>query len=234
MRSILTIILSPIIAFITTAFMDEPTDKYFEVNLIKNPGAEAETINQNIPYWTPSKEMPEGTLTHGIYGEIEGEWKRNCNKKCGLPANAGKSYFRLPLNEDNSSIALIQEIDLNSIKEIISDRRISIKIEGYVAGQTCGNKNCVVGSIEESFYDKENKLVDGVYSSSLDISKIISFKKGRNVMYEFKNIGSSSGLPKEAVKVVIKIKGKKEKCCEKAAIFFDNLSFVLSQGALRS
>ncbi|WP_162056276.1 hypothetical protein [Pontibacter pamirensis] len=225
--------LLPLIALTSALIGNKPPDTYFEVNLIKNPGAEEKVTGQEIPAWSVTPEMPEWRFMHGTYGEFEGEWKKGCNERCGLAPKPGKSYFRIPLDSDTPRVALYQEIDLSPISKTIEERRILAELQGYFAGTPCGNKKCVTARVVKSYYDREGKLVGGVYSANADSTLFEATERGGSNMYRFKSYGLKGVLPKEAVTVIIKLEGQKANCCDRATVFFDNVSYVLTEGGPR-
>jgi hypothetical protein len=164
---------------------------------------------------------------------MEGEWKKDCNEKCGLPPNAGKAYFRFPLSGSKRKITLYQKIDLTPIAETIHERKVALKLRGFFAGTTCGKEKCVEGRIVEAFYDKEMRWLSSS-SANVDNSLFKYLEKKGSKMYQFKEHGlDSDDIRRDAATVIIRLEGHKAECCDNATLFFDNVSYVLSKGEIR-
>lgn len=232
-KSYLALLLLSLSFFVQATNLNESPDDYFEVNLIKNPGAEESISGHTIPSWTAAPELPDGEAMVATYGKMDGEWKKGCNKKCGLPPNSGKAYFRFPLSGSKRKITLYQKIDLTPIAETINERKVAVKLRGFFAGTTCGNEKCVEGRIVETFYDKEMRLLSSS-SANVDNSLFKYEEKRGSKMYQFKEHGfNSDDILRNAAMVIIRLEGRKADCCDQATVFFDNISYILSRGELR-
>jgi hypothetical protein len=213
---------------------EKSSDKYFGVNLLKNPGAEQQSTGEQIPHWQASTHISQGSSMHARYGEISGEWEKGCNQRCGLPPKAGKAYFRLPVDGRNPHVSLSQTIDLTPIAQLINEYEITVRKGGYIAGTRCEKEGCTQGGLMETYYDTDGAYINA-FGQNVDNASFPRRDGKRTGMHQFFDFYSTTTfIPENATRLVVSMEAGSSDCCSEATVFLDNLYLVLTKGKARS
>jgi hypothetical protein len=212
----------------------KPAPPIFGVNLLKNPGAEADPAVAGIPHWKTVPAGEDWSLLRGSYGAIEGEWAEGCGAACGLAPNAGKAYFRLPADTNRPLLGLVQEIDLAAIADTLAARQVGFILNGHIAGRACSQPECAEGSFGLRFYDRAGKELSALdYRQDANTFTLADSNDQR--MHKFRAGGIMQFVPPGTVRARVVLQAtNKPGCCPASPVFFDNLSFILKKGERRS
>jgi hypothetical protein len=202
----------------------------FNKNLIVNGDAELGSLNRKIHGWETIPPRASTDFLLDSYGMVEGEWKGNCDQKCGLPPDAGENYFRFPLEESYRTYHLVQRLDINEIKDELEGKNIYFLLNAYVAGFECPEFDCAKATLSIAFKDQEGKVLKN-FMIEKDHSELKGVGEDQRLR-KFELIFVNDTLPENTVSAEIMIKGD-ALCCERPFTFYDNISLILSEGDKR-
>lgn len=211
-------------------------DKLIGVNLIKNPGAENITSSNKPVDWKVNGDYDESVSN---YGHIAGEWDYGCDKKCGLPDNAGDNYFRAPadIEEGQNHKSLGQTIDITKLKDTLAVKEIDFTFSAQIAGFHCDdNLKCAFGFLKIEFFDAANKSLQSFEAKKYmnEFHRVDESESADSRMHKFEKISLSNIIPSHAASVIVTI-GSEQNCstddasCAQAYVFFDNLNLYLKK-----
>lgn len=202
----------------------------FNHNLIVNGDAELGSLNRKIHGWETVPPRASTDFLLDSYGMVEGEWKGNCDQKCGLPPEAGENYFRFPLEESYRAYNLMQKIDISEIKNDLQDKNIYFLLNAYVAGFECPEFDCAKATFLITFKDESGKVLKE-FKVEKDHSELKAVGEDQRLR-KFELISVNDTIPENTVSTEVMIKGD-AMCCERPFTFYDNISLILSEGDKR-
>jgi hypothetical protein len=205
---------------------------FLNKNLLLNPSSEI--CNLEVPEnWIPFSINLDDKPTCTTYGKYPGEWKVDCNEKCGLPPEAGKFYFRFPLENLNnkSESSYSQIIDLSVLAAMPGKTNLEVQATGYIAGSYQVNLECSYGFMNLEFLDSSNKPVDSFEYTKTNYSmEKISLHPKEQMNFRYTPMLIRKNFPKNASKVKLTI-GARGQCGDKdtgyAYIFIENLNLTV-------
>jgi len=218
------------LAFPVKFLFAQNPDTFFGKNLLKNPGAESPKTTTGITGWKPMPDTNNYTFMSAHYGEIPGEWAKNCDESCGLPPDAGKSYFRLPTDAKHHEYALYQDIDLSALSPVLKTNHVSCDLMAVIAGLRCPQHGCASGILTMIYYGKDGKEIKDM-DSERDNFELIQVNGNTEPMRQYDMLMSHNQVPENATRVRVVMKSKTGDCCVKANIFFDNVSLTFTKEA---
>jgi hypothetical protein len=134
-------------------------------NWLVNPGAEVNPLDYWAKGWesnyhnTNTDYQPNGNISE--YGRTSGEWKFGCDASCGLPPQAGQSYFRIDQQSlvGTTTSEIFQTIDLSPLSYWITKDSLWASFSGWVAGGN--NKDIPDDHVQMWIYllDKEGRIL---------------------------------------------------------------------------
>jgi len=209
-----------------TCLFGQKQVSFFGKNLLKNPGAETPKTTTGINGWKPLQDTGNFTFLCASYGEIKGEWAKNCDESCGIPADAGKRYFRFPTDAAHRELGLFQDIDLKPIIDSLKSRNVSCDLMAFIAGLPCSKHGCATGSVNMIYYSADGKEIKH-QESERDNAELMGVQGNPEAMRQYDLILVHNQVPVNATRIRIVMKAKAGSCCTKPYIFFDNLSLTL-------
>ncbi len=213
------------------------SDKLIGVNLIKNPGAEKITETNKLIDWETNN--PDLNYV-SYYGRMAGEWDHGCDRKCGLPENAGDCYFRATadVTPENTKKFIIQNIDFSKLKDTLKVKDINFAYSAQIAGFHCDDTlKCAFGYIKIEFLDsaKQSIKIYNVKKYTHEFHKIDESEGADSRMHKFENISLLGVIPKNAISAAVTL-GSEQDCnydsgesCSDAYVFFDNIRLIFSK-----
>lgn len=212
------------------------SDKLIGFNLVKNPGAENITESNMPKDWETSS---DDNIYVSNYGHVAGEWDYDCDKKCGLPENAGSYYFRAPAENTpgNTKRFLSQTIDLAKLNDTLKVREVDFEYSAQIAGFHCDEAlKCAFGYIKIEFFDgsKQSLKIYDRQKFMNEFHRVDESEGADSRMHKFEKISLVGPVPANTAFAVITI-GSEQNCgnadspCAEAFVFFDNVSLKLSK-----
>ena len=194
----------------------DPLKKYYNRNLLKNPGAEMKQ-GRTIRFWDDDSGQP-GTrgIDRSIYGQTAGEY----DVDWGKPRGFGDYYFRLGADQDWVLDSKEQIISLTALHKSIDLGHVGYHIDGHFSTYANGFAQLVA-----VFLDKNDKTLGTDRTPLLHLQEITN--ESNLIKKE-----SSGIVPKKTASVAIYLEAtiiKREGYGANSAwlAFADNLSFSL-------
>jgi hypothetical protein len=205
---------------------------FLNKNLLLNSSAEICNL-ENPESWLASSINIDDKPSCTLYGKYPGEWKTECNERCGLPPEAGKYYFRFPLeNLNNKSESMFsQTIDLTVLAAMPGKTNLEVQATGYIAGSYQVNLECSYGFMNLEFLDSGNKPIETYEFTKTNYSmEKISLHPKEQMNFRYTPMLIRKNFPKNASKVKLSI-GARGQCGDKdtgyAYIFIENLNLSI-------